>query len=33
MLFNFAHKHAAGCLSAGLGFCLEIGYTGKRFSL
>lgn len=33
MLFHFFSKKAPGCLSAGIGFCLEIGYNGKKFSL
>lgn len=32
MLFSFNGKKT-GCLSVGIGFCLEVGYSGKRFSL
>lgn len=33
MLFRFSSRKAPGCLSVGIGLCLEIGYNGKRFSL
>lgn len=33
MLFNFFKRKACGCLSVGIGFCLEIGFNGRNFSL
>lgn len=33
MLFSFTNNKTSSCLSVGIGFCLEVGYNGKRFSL
>ena len=33
MLFNFMHKKTTGCLSIGLGFCVEWGYTNKYVNI